>query len=141
MTTSPNLAAASNKSRSRMFWLCLGFLTTIGVFFWTFDGWLLGRLRIIADDTFSIVHPNHPGLFMAGRDELRGYPPTRLISFAFYPPPQIRAVVLLSIADRRNDTDLTKWNGVVPKLIQVFSNDSDPMVRNCAGTALKSLPC
>ena len=92
-------------------------------------------------------NPEHPKLFPDGSEELRTYPPQRLLKFLSTPSPQIRSVVCLSLSDRihwyvsnQRSPDEATWVGVARRLIDVFMNDKDAQVRDCAGNALAMIP-
>lgn len=139
MPSAAKLADGESKPRSRTNWLCVLFLATTGALFWALDGWLFLRLRAIADETLS-NGPN-PILVIDGREELQTYSPKRLARFATFPSSKIRTVVCLSLENRRDDVDPSAWKGVIPKLIQLYSDDADETVRECARWTLANLPC
>jgi hypothetical protein len=131
--------AAKSKSWKRTL-LLVGLVPFVGGLAWTTDAWLFTRLRVIASDTFANGNPEHPQLLLDGSDELKTYPPTRLVKFLRLPSAQIRMIVCLSLAERFDDKDPALWADIVPKLIDAHINDGNPVVRQTARTALMNLP-
>jgi hypothetical protein len=125
--------------KSSVVWLVLLLLVVAG-FSWNYDALLFMRLRIIANDSFSVPNVSIPLLMSDGSDELRDVPPTRLAGFTACPSSQIRAVACLALAERGDDRDPRTWVGVAPRLLASFASESDEIVRDCVHTALLRLP-
>jgi len=138
MSTAAPVAAKSKSWRRTL--LLVGLLPFVGGLAWTTDAWLFARLRVIASDTIANGNPEHPELLLDGSDELKTYPPLRLVKFLRLPSAQIRMVVCLSLSERFDDKDPALWAGVVPRLIAAYGNDGNAIVRQTARTALMNLP-
>lgn len=120
--------------------LLLILLIVVAGFSWNYDALLFVRLRVVANDAFSVPNVEVPLLMLDGSDELRAFPPTRIAGFTACPSSQIRAVACLSLAERTEDRDPRPWIGVAPRLLQSFMTETDEIVRDCARTALLNIP-
>jgi hypothetical protein len=115
-------------------------LLVVSGFSWNCDGWLLMRMKIIADDALSFGSCDRPMLLLDDGDELRTYSPSRIAEFVRFPAASIRAVAFLSLAERQEDRDGAPWVGVAPTLIDAYLGEDDQVVRECARNALANLP-
>src|SRR5262245_58164428 len=99
---------------------------------WNYDAMLFVRMRIIANDSFSVPNVGVPLLLLDGSDDLRAFPPNRIAGFTACPSSQIRAVAYLALAERVEDRDSRRWVGVAPRLLQAFLSETDDAIRDCA---------
>ena len=144
--TTPSVSAKT-ASRRRTLIVVVIFLSLVAVAFWAVDGWLLARLRIIANDTFTAGDPLRPGLFGDAHEELKAVAPNRLARLLHVPSPQIRSVICLSLAERERDYKsldgavvTESWAGVLPRLLHAAQKEADPVARQCAIQAVRSMP-
>src|SRR3954462_14761850 len=98
----PMLAAPKSKT-CRHGAVVTGLILLLLAVAWSFDAWLFARLRIIASDTFASGGGDRPHLFDDDAQELNAYPPHRLIKQLSLGSPQIRSVICLSLANRREE--------------------------------------
>ena len=109
-------------SRKRATWLSIGFIVAVGIVVWAFDGVLLFKLRMIANEAYT--ERNYPMLSVDAVNELEGYAPRRLAKFVAFPSTQISTVSCMAIGIRRDVRDSDAWVGVVPALLKAH-RDSD----------------
>jgi hypothetical protein len=131
---------ASKPKRRITIRVCVGILVLLAGLIWVLDGYLLARIIIIASDSTFDGNLGHGQLVIDGSDQLKNYPPGRLLNFLRLPSPEIRAAVCLSLAEREDkDRNPVEWAGVLPKMLDLAVKDGSIVVRNAARDVIYSL--
>lgn len=105
--------------------LSLGIVALLAIVFWACDGFLLVRVRAIANEAHA-KSPSNPLLTVDDVDALDAYPPRRLSQCLWVPSVQMRTVLCLAIGRRQTWKDSESWVGVVPALLKAFRESNDP---------------
>jgi len=106
--------------------LSVGIVLLLAIVFWACDGFLLIRLRAIANGVYA-RSPSNPMLSVDDIEALDAYSPRRLSQCLWVPSVQMRTVVCLAIGRRHTWKDAESWVGVLPALLKALreSNDAD----------------
>src|SRR5687767_10581910 len=135
MTAAPEVKRASSK---RSIVLAVAFLVLVAVVVWAFDGLLLFKLRLFANEAYA--DRTHPMLSVDAVKDLGEYSPKRLARFLSIPSTQLRSVVCLAIAMRRLDRDPQSWIGVAPALLRFYRESEEEYARARVAHTVALLP-
>jgi hypothetical protein len=131
----PESKPASSK---RSIVLSVAFLVLVAVVVWAFDGLLLFKLRMIANDAYA--DRKYPMLTVDAVNELNEYSPKRLARFLSIPSTQVRTVASMAIAMRRLDPDPKAWIGVAPALLRFYRDSEEGYARARVAHTVALLP-
>ena len=109
------------------------FLSLVAAVGWSVDGWLMVRLRVIANDMFDADGRwLYAGLNVDAVNELEGYSPKRLAACLNNPSSKVRLVICLALSSRRKAGDA---ESVERRPARAVADPSRPRRRRGAPTA------
>lgn len=138
VVAAPPVAASISLTPNRTTMLSVGFLAILALAFWAADGFLLVRLRAIANEAFK-SNPANPVLTVDDVNDLNAYSPARLARCLSFPSAQVRTVVCLALGQRRGQKDAKEWDGVLPSLLRALRETNDADVQYAVVQSLLSL--